>query len=532
MVLFAVCLTVLFLPVTGIHFLKLYESALVRQTESELISQTAFIGAAYKNELVRELKRHGEDPAQYGRALLDWVEDNDYYHPIPQTLDLSRDRILPPRPAGKGTSLKPAPFSKLTGETVAPVLKEAQRITLSGMKVLDFNGVQVAGQKENGLSFLHLTEVKDALKGKPRTVMRKRPFKGDPPPLSSVSRRAGVNVFVAAPIVLDNRLVGIVLVNRTPTDLGKALYDKRTDIGWAIALVVLATLGIAWLTSYAITQPIHRLIGQARRIGEGDVEGSKPIPHPTTREIATLSENLADMAVTIEHRSEYIRQFATHVSHEFKTPLTGIRGGVELLQEHADTMEPAQREKFLRNISEDTERLDRLVTRLLELARADVQTAPAEPTDLLPVLEPLVRRFRDYGAQVWALNNSGHETLPVRISRESIETIFSNLLDNSVRHGAKNIAIQLDVLAPQSGPSDKGESVIIRVEDDGQGISPANREKLFTPFFTTNREKGGTGLGLSIVQSLLTAADGSIAVHPVESGAAFRIALPLASSPV
>jgi signal transduction histidine kinase len=91
-----------------------------------------------------------------------------------------------------------------------------------------------------------------------------------------------------------------------------------------------------------------------------------------TREIAELSHSLVTMAETLEARADYIRGFAAEVSHEFKTPLAAMRGTVELLQEHLATMTEAERRSFLANLAEDVTRLDRLVRRLLDLARADV----------------------------------------------------------------------------------------------------------------------------------------------------------------
>ena len=90
-----------------------------------------------------------------------------------------------------------------------------------------------------------------------------------------------------------------------------------------------------------------------------------------TREAQSLSESIVTMARTLEARADYVRDLALGISHEFKTPLTGIRGGAELLRDHLDEMSADERRKFLSNILADTERLERLVRRILELARAD-----------------------------------------------------------------------------------------------------------------------------------------------------------------
>lgn len=514
-VLLLVSLIALLLPLGGLHFIKLYENALIRSTESELISQSAFIAATYKTEVQRLLRQQGRSIHHYGLPMPRLSKPIGYYQP---TIDLARHKILPPRPAG--IQAGPAdPVAKTAGARIIPVLKEAQLITLSGMKVLDFRGVAVAGQQELGLSFIRQDEVKKAFRGHPESRVRKRIISGKRPPLASISRGADVNVFVSMPIFLEDRLIGVVLVNRTPTDIWKALYAKRRDLSYAMIVVLSVMLVIAGITSYTITQPIHALIRQARRITDGEPGAAEPLKNPMTREIAVLSESFATMARTIEHRSEYIRQFAMHVSHEFKTPLTAIQGSIELLLEHIDTMPPAQRDRFLNNIAEDTDRLKRLVSRLLELARADVLEADAEPMDILPLLAHFTERYQDLGLAIGIINHTGQSSLMVPITTEALEGIFGNLLDNSRQHGADRVDIELRIR--------EGELEIF-VADNGQGISPGNAERLFTPFFTTHRETGGTGLGLSITQSLLTAYNGSIQLQPSHVGAIFKVTLPLA----
>jgi signal transduction histidine kinase len=105
--------------------------------------------------------------------------------------------------------------------------------------------------------------------------------------------------------------------------------------------------------------------------------------------------------------------------------------------------------------------------------------------------------------------------LPADITR----TILGNLIENSFQHGATEITVEA---------SQTADTVLLTVTDNGRGISPANAEKLFTPFFTTKREQGGTGLGLVVIRSLLAAYRGEIRCIPKTSGACFEIVLPVA----
>ena len=240
-------------------------------------------------------------------------------------------------------------------------------------------------------------------------------------------------------------------------------------------------------------------------------KGVAPIETPMTQELALLSQNITAMAETIVQRSEYIRSFAMHVSHEFKTPLTAIQGAIELIGEHGHSMPVDQFEKFLSNVTKDIGHLKNLVSRLLELARADVMQPTADSCDFSKLMEELQSDFRDKSVRLTA-DISPSFTLP--LPEDIARVVFQNLIANSMQHGASCVEI---VALPML------RGMRIRVQDDGRGISPANAGKLFTPFFTTRREQGGTGLGLVILRSLLQAHRASIHHEATEKGACFVI---------
>lgn len=518
-ILFTVSLIVLLLPLGSIYFLRIYENELVRQTESELIAQAAFLGAAYKHEVADILKHNGQSAATLGPPLPCRFNNEGPFNPVLPSLDMANDPIYPPRPDGRRVSLSPNPVYVDASVQLMPVIKDAQRVTLSGIKILDPQGIVVASQNEMGLSFSQTEEVQGALAGRPVSLIRERILKGKPPPLNSISRGAAINVFVAMPVFLQGRLIGVVVASRTPRDIMKALYGKQRDIGIAALILVLLTLGLATLTSYTITRPIDALIVQAQRIANGEPGERAPIRNPVTREFELLSQTIARMAETIENRSEYIRNFAMHVSHEFKTPLTSIQGSIELLQEHLETMPAEQRERFLNNIAQDTDRLKRLVSRLLELARADVASVEGKPAEILRVLSALKERFKDFDLSVSIDNQTGEDAPRTRVPAEVLETLLVHLFENSHQHGAKAIAVSV---------VQAGSTLQMTVCDDGEGISEANRNNIFTPFFTTRRQSGGTGMGLSITQALLHSHQGHITLLDSEQGAKFLITLPSA----
>ena len=237
------------------------------------------------------------------------------------------------------------------------------------------------------------------------------------------------------------------------------------------------------------------------------------------------------MANTLETRSAYIREFAANVSHEFKTPLTSIQGAVELLRDHAASMDEDRRARFLDNIAKDSDRLARLVTRLLELARADVmQPGGAGESQLGALLLDLQRHYADLGQSfgiegadtVTGAGAGGEDDLRVAMDGDNLASVVRNLLDNALHHGKGKPRLVIEPEAAQ---------VRLRVIDDGPGVSPANADRIFSAFFTTDREGGGTGLGLALVKTLVEVHGGQIRLAGRAKGCEFVVTLPCLSGP-
>jgi signal transduction histidine kinase len=223
------------------------------------------------------------------------------------------------------------------------------------------------------------------------------------------------------------------------------------------------------------------------------------------------------MAEEIARRSRYLRDFAAAVSHEFKTPLAGIRGAIELLEDHHATMTEAERQRFQGNIAADAERLSHLVTRLLDLARADMtQPEPGSASDIADAVKRVADAFQ---ARDFSVGTIVSANLPkVAVPQTTIEATLSTLLENSRQAGARRAEISVR----------EGANVELVISDDGPGVPDADQPRLFEPFFTSRRAEGGTGLGLPIVRSLLKASRAEIEFRPCAGGATFVVILPRA----
>ncbi|MET3524735.1 ATP-binding protein [Mesorhizobium abyssinicae] len=507
----AILIVVMALPLVGLFFFRLYENQLIRQTEAELIAQGAVLAAIY----AEDVRAAGIAPDKLGGPVAVDADrsasTNEPYQPVEPRLDLASDTVLPTRPAPVAAIADPA-FAAI-GARLAGILTQTQKTTLAGFRLLDPRGVVIAGREEIGQSLADVAEVRAALAGRYASALRLRIPNQPAPPLYSVSRGTRVRVFVALPVAVEGRIAGVVYLSRTPNNIVKHLYGERGKVTLAAIAIVGGTLLIGLVFLRTVSRPIYGLIERTKRIAAGDREAIEPLDHHGTREMAELSAAFLDMAQKLQARSDSIQTFATHVSHELKSPLTAIQGAAELLRDSGEAMDEAERKRFSNNIVTDAGRLNLLVRRLLELARVENLAPSGESTSLDAALALLPADTR-LTVRVEAGGGTG-----LRISVENAAIVLANLIDNSARHGASLVSISATSAA---------ERATILVSDDGAGISPSNRGKVFEPFFTTRRETGGTGMGLGIVLALLKAHDGTIRLVDSERGTRFEINLPAA----
>ncbi len=500
-VLLVVSLFVLVLPVAAVQVLRLYESALLRQTESELQGQAAFVAAFYRTAFRGSLTTVD---GSYGNRL---TVDSDQPS---ETLDFAASPVHPPLPEAL-EGVGPDAVAGGIGAELAPTLADAAAKTRAQIRVVDPAGsVAATTDADGGLSLAHREEVQAALRGVGASLLRSTP-RADAAPVAAISRSAGLVVVVAEPIVLADRVIGAVTLWRTPPTILDALSNKWFLLLQATVLVLAVVFGIASFTARTLVLPIRRLAQDAERLSAGETDAFERRRHYRVREIAELADTVAAMASNLQWRAGYVRDLARHVSHEFKTPITAIQGAVEVLRDHFDNMSEAERTHFLDNVASDVERLDRLTQRLLELARADMAGASDDVTDVLDVARGLGKSAVEVAPG----------TAPARIGRSSAEAVLTHLVDNAFEHGATRVGVRA---------SCDGETVELRVDDDGEGISEGNRAHVFEPFFTTRRDRGGTGLGLAISSALVRNAGGTIELVASEGGASFRVSLPGATS--
>jgi signal transduction histidine kinase len=356
-------------------------------------------------------------------------------------------------------------------------------------------------------------EVERALGGEYAAAARRRAPPDPLPPLGDIQSRGKLQVFIALPVFSDGRVIAVVTATRTGLDALSSLWQIRRGLLVAVAVAMALISGVSALFARAIAGPMHAITSLAKAVAAGDPRSDFVVRGFTPAEIRSLSEALDVMTKKLRAQAEYVADFATTVSHELKTPIAAIRGASELLSDF-ESMDSAQRQRFLHNILLDTERMDRLVTRLLTLAKIESAAAlPSPALSVVPFTEQLLRRYA--GSVQLVLRDPPAE---LSILEDHLASAIGNLVDNAVRHGlGQPVLVTLGSAA--------GGRLVVEVRDQGRGISPGNQSKVWERFFTTERDRGGTGLGLSIVQAIVSARRGEVGFETSPHGTCFRMVL-------
>lgn len=500
----------LLVPIAAIVLLRIFDDQLIRRTEAQLIGESVLIAESWREAWLRE---QTIDPARAPRWMPPDAADQRYF-PIEPILRLDQG-VLPPTPdvdTNLPGAVRDGPAWQ-AGRTLEPILRRAVRMNLSSARVLDAQGCVVASSGEQRGSCLgDLPEVRAALSGHYSAVLRHRISDEPTPGVESISRRGRVRVYTALPVLADGAVIGVVRLSRTAIDPAKALWFDRRRLLAVLFGCALLTAGLSLFLSRTISRPLRAITRVARELAQGRGRPPVALPGLAPEELREVSRALDQVISQLSDRAEYISEFATTVSHELKTPITAIRGASELLSQQWREMSDQERTRFLANIESDAERMERLVTRLLHLAR--IQSAPefVQEVALGPFLQGLVEVYGS-GLQV----TLGNPDLSLRIHPEHLHSALRNLLDNAFRHG-EGKPVELHAF-------ERAGRVVIRVRDRGPGISEGNRERIFQRFFTTERDRGGTGLGLVIARAVAKTRGGDLSFETSGEGTCFELAL-------
>lgn len=338
---------------------------------------------------------------------------------------------------------------------------------------------------------------------------------------------------LSATRVVDLDTPQVMLMTLNARDITRTVRAERMRLTVVVALVLLTSTLLSLFLARTIVRPLRNLARAAVRVRLGRSREVIVPRLPSRRdEIGTLARALSDMTQALRERIDAGEHFAADVTHELKNPIASVRSAIEGL---GRVRNDAQRAQLLAIADEDVRRLDRLVTDISDASRIDAQLSRTlfEPIDIGLMIESMLaaRAARaEAGAPTpriaFARPRKGAAT--VMGDGHRLERAINNLIDNAIS------------FSPPSGlvcarATRLGSEVQIRIEDDGPGIAPAQRDAIFRRFHSERPDNEAfgrhSGLGLAIARTIVEGHGGTITAADREDGrqgASLLITLPAA----
>ena len=363
-------------------------------------------------------------------------------------------------------------------------------------------------------------EVEGALGGTPGEAVRSL---GD----------GGLILSVALPVRHFKRVVGVVFLSAESTEIDRAVRAVRLNVLGLCGVALLVTALLSAYLARSMARPIRLLAVTAESVrptGADRVE----IPDLGRRndEIGDLSVSLRRMTQALRERMGAIEGFAADVSHEIKNPLASLRSAIETVSRLND---PAKQRRLMGIVLNDVQRLDKLITDISDASRLDAELsrAPGGPVDMAAMAETLVDMERWDGGRSGSLDP---ERLTCRISGAGpfvvygidsrLAQVLRNLLSNALSFTPRERRVRVMVAR-------EADTVVLRVEDEGPGVTAGKEEAIFDRFYSERSGGDGhgygghSGLGLSISRQIVEAHGGRItAANLPDGGAVFEVRLP------
>lgn len=330
----------------------------------------------------------------------------------------------------------------------------------------------------------------------------------------AVETPAGDVEYLAVPLVLDGETGGVFVAaifrDRETAEVNDAL---RVAAGVGLAMLLVGSV-LAWLLADRVLRPVKAVTDTARSISGGDL--SRRIPESGHDEIGVLAATFNDMLTRLETVFERQQRFVDDAGHELRTPITIVRGHLELLED-----DPDERRETLALVMDELDRMGRIVNDLLTLAKWEQPDflAPAE-VDLGVLMDDLLAKASALGRREWKLDAQAAGAIVA--DRQRLTQALMQLAQNAVQHTEDGDEIGLGAFVSE-------QEVRLWVRDTGPGIPFDEQPHVFDRFYRAgeSRRSEGAGLGLSIVQATAQAHRGRLDLSSVPgSGATFTMVLP------
>ena len=311
--------------------------------------------------------------------------------------------------------------------------------------------------------------------------------------------------------------VTLIIVGRSTEQRNETRAEAAGILAVAVPLIVLALGLILWESVSRALLPVEVMRDEAARITVAQLRRRLPVPEGED-EIPRLARTLNEMLDRIDEGQRLQRQFVSDASHELRSPLAVIRQSAEVAKAYPDRVDITS---LADDVLDESQRLEGVVTALLLLARLEgAEPGDHEVIDLDDVVLTEVARAEKVEGLTVDVHGVGAGQ--VRGSSVLLGQVVRNLLANARRHAASKVTVTL---------REVDGAVELCVADDGRGIAPADRSRVFDRFVRLDdaraRDEGGSGLGLAIVRKIVDSAGGSVEIDDsTNGGARFVVRLP------
>lgn len=334
-------------------------------------------------------------------------------------------------------------------------------------------------------------------------------------------------LWVSYPIEGNYKIIGYIVICMPMSEIRSSVNDifNYHYITLGVVLIFFSLLFISLKKN--ITNPIGKINKISKSYAKGDF--SERINLGSSDELGQLAGSLDYMASEIENFNTYQRRLIANVSHDFRSPLTSIKGYLEAMLD--GTIPPEMHERYLGIVLTETERLTKLTGNLLTLNNLDDRGMRLETADfdVVELIKKTIETFEGTCAKKhlkFSLVFSA-KVLSVNADHDKIQQVIYNLIDNAIKFSNNDSSIIISA-------TERNDKIMVSVKDFGIGIPKDSLSKIWERFYKTDlsrgKDKKGTGLGLSIVKDIINAHKEYIDVVSTEGiGTEFTFALPKSS---
>ncbi|MEN8172393.1 MAG: HAMP domain-containing sensor histidine kinase [Chloroflexota bacterium] len=364
---------------------------------------------------------------------------------------------------------------------------------------------------------------------RPALILRRPAGLGDElNPAVKITRDANEGEWLYLSRSLNHQYRLVLATPRPKITFFAALRTRSDDIlsplrQSALAAFALALILAIWIARW-VSAPLQRMAGAARDVAGGQY---RAIPLEGPQEVQELGNAFNEMTAQVRASQQSQRDFIANVSHELKTPLTSIQGFSQaILDGTADS--PDAHHGVARIILDETERMNRMVLDLLELARLDAGTInfQRDTLDLRAVLSGVVGKLSPQAASAQVELHFSADELPELIGdADRLAQVFINLLDNAIQHTPPDGDIKVSAEM-------QDDQILVSIADTGPGLPDDEAARIFERFYQVDKsrpggKRRGVGLGLAIAREIILAHDGEISViTQTGQGSVFVVKLP------